>query len=197
MNRQQLQQLVIILGLVALFIAGCGGLQVEPLATPTPVPPVPTPMARIDGQRALFVIPDRFSVVEYRLPRTILEELGATVTIATYSSQAVLGSDGKQVEPNAFLVDAHAGDYDAIVFVGGSGVKTGDPEVQRIVREALAEDRVVAAICAAQGILTRAGVVEANGADGPYVERNGKIITASGPIKSREFGESIAAVLGE
>ncbi len=52
------------------------GLQVEPLATPTPVPPVPTPMARIDGQRALFVIPDRFSVVEYRLPRTILEELG-------------------------------------------------------------------------------------------------------------------------
>jgi protease I len=154
-------------------------------------------MARIDGQTALFVIPDRFSHIEYRLPRTILEELGATVTIATYSSEAVLGSDGNLVQPNAQLGDAHARDYDAIVFVGGSGVITDDPEVQRIVQEALAEDRVVAAICAAQGILTRAGVVEPREGSGPYLERDGRIITASGPIKSREFGAAIAAALGE
>ena len=197
MNLQHLPQRVVFLSLVALFIVGCGGLAAEPPATLTPAPRAPTPIARIDGQTALFVIPDRFSVVEYRLPRTILEELGATVTIATYSSEAALGSDGRLVEPAAHLEDVHAGDYNAIVFVGGTGVRTGDPEVQRIVQEALAEDRVVAAICAAQGILTRAGAIEANGADGPYVERNGKIITASGPIKSRAFGEAIAAALGE
>ena len=197
MNHQHLPQRVFFLGLVALFIAGCGGLRVEPPATPTPVPPAPTPMTRLDGQSALFVLPDRFSQVEYRRPRTILEALGATVTIATYSSEAVLGSDGNLVEPDAHLEDVHAGGYDAIVFVGGSGIRTGDPEVQRIVQEALAGDTVVAAICAAQGILTRAGVREGKGTSGPYVERSGRIITASGPIKSREFGEAIAAALGE
>ena len=56
---------------------------------------------------------------------------------------------------------------------------------------------MIAAICAAQGILRSAGVVQNKGAPAPYVNRNGLIITASGPIKSREFGETIAAALGE
>jgi putative intracellular protease/amidase len=63
--------------------------------------------------------------------------------------------------------------------------------------QALDEETVVAAICAAQGILTRAGVREGKGATAPYVERNGRIITASGPIKAREFGTAIAEALGE
>jgi hypothetical protein len=56
---------------------------------------------------------------------------------------------------------------------------------------------VVAAICAAQGILKRAGLLEGERAGSVYVERDGRIITASGPIKAREFGEEIAVVMGE
>jgi protease I len=154
-------------------------------------------MARLDGQRALFVVPDRFSEVEYDIPRRLLEELGVVVTVASWTADAVTGSRGDAVQPEVLLGDVNAGDYDAIVFIGGSGVQTGDPDTQRIVQEAVAESKVVAAICAAQGILTRAGLLENERPGGVYVVRDGDIIAASGPIKAREFGETIAAALGE
>jgi putative intracellular protease/amidase len=154
-------------------------------------------VTRLDGQRALFVLPDRFSANEYNIPRDILEGLGAAVTVASWSSDPVLGSTGDQVQPEVLLGDVHTGDYDAIVFVGGQGVKPGDPQAQRIAQEAVAEGKVVAAICAAQAILTRAGVTEGQELPAASVERDGLIIRATGPIKSREFGEMIAAALGE
>jgi protease I len=107
-----------------------------------------------------------------------------------------------------------AGDYDAIVFVGGSGYKVDDPEGQRIAQEAVAEGKVVAAICVAPISLAKAGVVEGKrvtastqwnvlekaGAtvvtDGSVV-RDGLIITANGPGGARKFGEAIAAALRE
>jgi protease I len=89
------------------------------------------------------------------------------------------------------------GNYDAIVFVGGYEYERDDPEAQRIAQEALAEGRVVAAICVAPITLARAGVVEGKrvtastgvgelkqaGAifTGASVERDGLIITANGP----------------
>ena len=119
------------------------------------------------------------------------------VVVASWTSDPVLGSRGIVIQPQLVLDDAYAGDCDAVIFVGGTGVKVTAPETQRIVGEAVAEGKVIAAICAAQGILRSAGVVQNKGAPAPYVNRNGLIITASGPIKSREFGETIAAALGE
>jgi glyoxylase-like metal-dependent hydrolase (beta-lactamase superfamily II) len=78
------------------------------------------------------------------------------------------------------LADLHAGDHDAIVFVGGQGVKPTAPETQRVAQEAVAAGKAVAAICAAQGILTQAGLPEGKRPDGAYVERGGRITTASG-----------------
>lgn len=43
MNRQQLRQSMICLSLVVLLLAGCGGVQAEPTADPTPVPSIPAP----------------------------------------------------------------------------------------------------------------------------------------------------------
>jgi putative intracellular protease/amidase len=154
-------------------------------------------VTRLDGQRALFVLPDRFSANEYSIPRDILEGLGVAVTVAAWSPDPVLGSTGDQVRPEVLLGNVQTGDYDAIVFVGGQGVKPGDPEAQRIARDAVAEGKVVAAICAAQAILTRAGVTEGQELPAASIERDGLIIRATGPIKSREFGEMIAAALGE
>jgi protease I len=154
-------------------------------------------MTRLDGMAALFVLPEKFSQSEYSVPRAILEDLGASVVVASWTSDAVLGSGGNAIQPQLVLADAHASDYDAIVFVGGEGVKATAPETQHIVKEAVAEGKVVAAICAAQGILRSAGLLETKVADAPYVSRSGLIVTASGPIKSREFGETIAAALGE
>jgi protease I len=171
-------------------------------------------MTRPDAKRALFVIYARFEETEYGIPRAILEDQEVAVTVASLSSDVVKGDKGAEVQPDVLLGDVRAGDYDAIVFVGGSGYKVDDPEGQRIAQEAVAEGKVVAAICIAPITLAKAGVVEGKrvtastqwnvlekaGAtvvtDGSVV-RDGLIITANGPGGARKFGEAIAAALRE
>jgi protease I len=170
-------------------------------------------MARLDGRRALFVIYRRFEDNEYGVTRAILEELGVAATVASLTTDVVEGMAGTEVQPDAVLADVHGADYDAVIFVGGRGYQLDDPEGQRIAREAVAEGRVVAAICIAPLTLARAGVVEgkrvttavepdvmeAAGATVTFagVERDGNIITANSPGGARRFGEMIAVALGE
>jgi protease I len=219
------QQAVVCLALVAVLAAGCGGLEVEPTATPPPpsptsVPTMPaptgptsTPMARLDGKRALFVIYERFEDNELGIPRAILEDLGVVVTVASLTTDVMRGLAGSEVRPDALLADVHGGDYDAVIFVGGMGYQPDDPEGQRVAREAVGQDRVVAAICLGPLTLARAGVVEGKrvttakepdelqeaGAIVTFagVERDGNIITANSPGGSRRFGEMIAVAMGE
>jgi protease I len=54
----------------------------------------------------------------------------------------------------------HAADYDVIVFVGGYQYDADDPEAHRIAQEAVAERKLLAAICIAPITLAKAGVVE-------------------------------------
>jgi protease I len=223
MNDHRWQELVC-LGLVALLAAGCGGMAVEPTATalpsPTHLPPTPTPiqatstpMARLDGRQALFVIYERFEDNEYGVPRAILEDLGVVVTVASLTTEVTRGMAGTEVQPDALLADVHGGDYDAVIFVGGMGYQVDDREGQRIAREAVAEGRVVAAICVAPLTLARADLVEGKrvttatepdvmekaGAIVTFagVERDGNIITANSPGGARRFGETIAVALAE
>ena len=210
----------ICLALLALLAAGCGGLGVEPTATPTVVPPTPTPipatsmpLVRLDGKQALFVIYNWYEDDEYGIPRAILEDLGVVVTVASVTTDAMQSIHGAEVRPDAVLADVHGGDYDAVIFPGGIGYQVNDPEGQRIAREAVAEGKVVAAICRGPLTLARAGVLEGKrvttvrsakvmeeaGAivTSADVERDGNIITAQGPDSSRLFGETIAVALGE
>ena len=233
MNHQQFLQQMTCLGLTALLLLGCGGAQLQSTATPMPIPatptpiaraPVPstpipislesTPLARLDGKQALFVIYNRFEQDEYGIPRAILEQLGVAVTVTSSSLDVRTGTKGAKVQPDLLFSDVYGGDYDAIVLVGGMQYDIGNLETQRIAREAVAEGKVVAAICIAPITLARAGLVEgkrvtaatkwdeleAAGATvltGASVERDGLIITADGPGRSRKFGETIAAALGE
>jgi len=192
MNGQKLRTLVWFLVLVALLVIGCGNARTEKTAAPTA-----TPLARLDGKQVLFVVPDKYSDSEYSITRGILEELGTQVTVASWTPEELLGTSGETLQPEQELCGVRAGSYDAIVFIGGEGVKPTEAEVQRLVQEAVAEGRILAAICASQGILRYAGLIE-NGVEDPgAVERDGLIITASGPMAAREFGETIAAVLNE
>jgi protease I len=216
--RDHWTQGLICLTLVALLAAGCGGLAVEPTATPpppspTPVPATSMPLIRLDGKKALFVLYDGYEDDEYGIPRAILEDLGVVVTVASLTTEVLEGIHGGEVRPDALLADVHGGDYDAVVFPGGGGYQVGDPEGQRIAREAAAEGKVVAAICVAPLTLARAGVVEGKrvttlrsaavmedaGAivTSADVERDGNIITAKGMDSSRLFGETIAVAMGE
>ncbi len=123
---------------------------------------------------------------------------------------------GARVKPEVLLKNVKAADFDAVVFVGGVGASAyfDDPTAQALARQAVAEGRVVAAICVAPSILARAGVLkgkratawnwqkedlERGGAlwvDGPAV-RDGRLVTGNGPEAARAFAELLAEALAE
>jgi putative intracellular protease/amidase len=80
--------------------------------------------------------------------------------------------------------------------LGGDRVKPTEPETQPLVEQAVAEGKVLTAICAGQGILKEAGLWE-GGREGVHVLRRDRIVVASGPLKAREFAESVPFAMVE
>jgi putative intracellular protease/amidase len=176
---------------------------------PTPIPP--ESIIRLDGKRALIVMYPNFEETEYGVPRAFLEELGVTVTVACLTSEVVVGGEGNKVQPDVTLSTVRGDDYDVVILPGGE-VDTDDPEAHRVIREATAAGRLVAAICRGPLSLAKAGVLEGKRATAAYpytlpelgaiytgntVERDGLIVTAKGPGDARRFAQAIAAALGE
>jgi protease I len=166
-------------------------------------------------KKALFIIaPVNFRDEEFFEPKKILELSGIRVTVASSASGTAQGKLGASVKPDIQLKDAKAADYDAVVFVGGGGAAAylDDPSAHRIAREAADSNKILGAICVAPAILARAGVLRGrkatvfpddapelknNGAvyTGASVEKDGRIITGSGPQAAGEFGRALAAAL--
>jgi protease I len=105
-------------------------------------------------------------------------------------------------------------DFNAIIFVGGSGAKEyfDDKTALDIAKQAKANNKILAAICIAPTILANAGVLDGvsvtsfeseriklqkAGAKftGVDVQTSGNIITASGPKAAATFGKAIAEAL--
>ena len=198
--------LLLIIVVLILGSSACGRL------TPTPEAEPP-----LQGKSILMIIAHQnFRDEEYQEPRQIFEARGAKITVASSSLEVAKGALGAQVKPDLLLKDAAVGDYDAIVFVGGPGAQEywDDPVAHVIAQEAVAEGKVLAAICIAPATLAKAGVLKgkkatvfsseagalkAGGANytGASVERDGLIITANGPQAAAEFAEEIAKALGD
>jgi protease I len=201
-----------------LLLTGCAGAQPQPTPTTAPptatatITPSPTPK-NIAGKRVLFVIYQQFEEREYGVPYKLLTDKGVIITVASSISAVMMGHLGMEVQPELKLKDAHAADYDAIIFIGGYGYKLYDPEAQRVAQEAVAEGKILAAICVAPITLAKADVIngkritastgqneikKAGGIfTGKTVERDGLIITGNGPGAATQFGQAIAAALGE
>ena len=173
------------------------------------------PEPDLAGKRVIMVIaPDRFRDEEYREPRAVIEESGGRVTVASAGLVRARGMLGMEVDPDLTLDQARAEDFDAVVFVGGSGASRywDDPVAHSLARDALARGKVVGAICIAPVTLARAGLLkgrratcwpsererlEAGGAvyTGNPVEVDGQIVTGSGPQAARAFGEALVRAL--
>jgi len=165
----------------------------------------------------LITASSKFRDEELFETKSELEKAGIETVIASTKTGAIRGMLGGRAEA-AILVDNIAvDDYDAIIFVGGSGAKEyfNNQVALNIAREAVKKQKVLAAICIAPGILANAGVldgVKATGFSserirlkkagaqytGADVERDGLIITGIGPEAARQFGKAVAeAVIGE
>ena len=170
--------------------------------------------ANAQGKKALLILAKSdFSATEYSRTRSALESGGMTCTVASSSAGACKGDSGKQATAELDLSSVKVDDFDAIVIIGGNGIMKmwQNPQAHRIVQEAAAGDKVVAAICAGPGILAHAGVMKGkrataysgkassalkdHGAEytGKKVEVDGKFITGNGPNAASNFGRAIVA----
>jgi protease I len=166
--------------------------------------------------KILLIIASRgFQDEEYRVTREILERAGLTVLVASTVSGRALGKMGLSVAIDLALSDIKISDYGSLVFIGGPGAEAykSNATVLSLVRAAVAEGKVLAAICIAPLILGGAGILtgkkatvwvdgianetakelERSGAKytGEDVTVDGKIITANGPAAAVQFATAI------
>lgn len=169
------------------------------------------------GKKALIIVAKSdFEQTEYKKTRAALDEGGIICTIASTKVGTLKGNKGKRIESTLELKDVNPAEYDAIVIIGGNGIKKvwKNEQAHRIVQQAAADGRIVAAICAGPGILAYADVLNGkkatahprsgarkimkrHGCDyqSDQVVIDGKVITANGPKAATKYGEAIVAAL--
>ncbi len=168
---------------------------------------------------AFIIAFKNFRDEEYFIPKDIFLKAGFEVkTVSTEKGTAVGGSGG-EAQVDMRFEEFDISQFDAVVFSGGPGAYKyiDDKQVWQIARDAVAQNKLLAAICIAPAILARAGVLEGkkatvwsnvmdrkpiqilkeNGAE--YQDKSlvqeGRIITANGPAAAQEFGEAIVQAL--
>lgn len=168
--------------------------------------------------KVLFIIAkEGFRDREYFIPKLILEDAGFETMAASNAEKGeiAVGADNGKAEIDINIKDAKAGDFDAVVFVGGLGAleNLDNEESYRLARETLAKGKILAAICIAPVILAKAGVLENRKATvwtsfsdksaieifknnkAEFIDKNvvedDNIITADGPESAEEFAKAI------
>lgn len=168
-------------------------------------------MADLTGKSILMIIaPYNFRDEELLRPKEIFENSNAQVTIASKDVTTAKGMLGATVDVDKDISDINVADYDAIIFVGGTGASQyfDDSTAQSIAKDAYNQGKLVGAICIAPSILANAGILEGKratafsseadnlrnkGAEytGEAVTHDGKIITGIGPEAAADFGRTI------
>ena len=169
----------------------------------------------LTGKRVVMIIaPEGFRDEELIEPQGILYDRGAEVKVASKSLETAKGMLGVQVKPDLLVSDIKAEDWDAIILVGGGGSSAywDDSLLHSMLNEAVKQNKIVGAICIAPVTLANAGILAGKkatvyssetqklvdkGAEctGKDVERDGNVITASGPAAAKRFGEALAEAL--
>lgn len=165
-------------------------------------------------KKVLMVIAPRdFRDEEFFETKEILEKSNIDVTVVNSTGQPSKSMFGKIVTPDKNFYDVDAKDFDAVVFVGGSGtaVYHNHKRALELAKEFFDSGKVVAAICIAPTILVNAGVLNGKKATswpseknninavgtytGKSVEADGKIITGNGPEATKEFRKKVVEAL--
>lgn len=166
-------------------------------------------------KRVLMVIASsQFRDEEYQKPRAILEKAGIGVTVASSRMKEATGMLGLKVEPDLLLKEAKMEEYAAVVFVGGMGATEywDNPDAHRLAKACCDAGKPTAAICLGPMTLANAGLLKGKRATiwkdavgdfktkgvvytGKPVEKDGRLITGSGPDAAEEFGHALVEAL--
>ena len=162
----------------------------------------------------MVIASSQFRDEEYQKPRAALEKGGVKVTVASSSLNEATGMLGLKVTPDVLLKDVEVEEYDGVVFVGGMGATEywDNPAAHALARLAHASGKLTSAICLGPMTLANAGLLKGKRATiwkdavadfkakgvvytGKPVERDGKLITGSGPEAAEEFGKALLEAL--
>lgn len=169
------------------------------------------------GKSALMLLPGRdFRDEEYLQPRDALERAGASIIVASTTTDEVTGMRGMTVKPDLLVDDADASQFAGFVLVGGTGAAEyfHSEAVHDLARAFAAAGKPLGAICIAPTILANAGLLDGRAATchdsqsgnlkkrgarytGRLVERDGNLVTAEGPLAAQQFGRTLVAMLNE
>jgi protease I len=163
---------------------------------------------------AMFIAFQGFRDEEYTEPKKILEAAGhRVVTVSTAKGQA-RGKFRVTAQVDATVDEVEPAGYDALTLVGGPGALEylDTPGVHAVFKKAVELDKLVGAICISPVVLAHAGLlkgkkvscwpdgaaeVEKGGGKytGAEVEIDGRLITASGPLPAKKYGQALAEAL--
>jgi len=169
-------------------------------------------------KKVLMVIaPKDFEDCEVVEPMAIITANGAKVTIASTTTDTVIGAQGLKITPDIIIRNAKVDDYDAIVIPGGTGVigtLWDNEELRTLIQQFNSKNKIVAAMCAAPPTLAKAGILKDKSVtmfpwdDGIkelttrgalYVNEetvtDGNIVTGKNPAASKAFGLAICDAL--
>lgn len=170
---------------------------------------------RLRGKRVLAVVaPSGFRDEELQQPKQILESEGAEVKVASTVEGTCSGMLGAKVKTDLTVAQAQAGEFDAVIVVGGAGSPQylwDNSALHSILKQAAEANKVIGGICLSGAVLARAGVLEGKQATvyqtpqtleelkkagARYVARDvvidGNMVTAEGPAAAKEFGRQLA-----
>jgi protease I len=205
--------LITILALITVLIMGCKEKKEEAQMPKEEV----TEERALAGKKVVMIIaPENFRDEELLQPKNILAEEGAEVAVASASLETAKGMLGAEVKPDILVNEIKPQDWDAVILIGGTGASQywNDFSVHSMLNEAIKQNKIVGAICIAPVTLANAGILSGKkatvfssetqkltdkGAEctGKDVERDGNIITASGPQAAKEFGNALVQALKE
>jgi SagB-type dehydrogenase family enzyme len=167
-------------------------------------------------KRAAFIIAsENFQDGELFVTQRALEAAGVQTVIASTRLGPVRGMQGGIAEAKVLVNLLRVDDFDAIIFIGGSGAAAeyfSNPVALNIARQAAVKRKVLAAISVAPTILANAGVLTGVRATsflseqatlvqagalytGTPVERDRFIITASSSMAAARFSQAILDTL--
>lgn len=145
----------------------------------------------------------------------LLRRAGIEVVTAGLDEQVITASRGTRLVADTDLDTALKRDYGMVVLPGGlPGAENleKDPRIQALLRQMMRSGRYIAAICAAPGILARAGLLDGRKATGypGVLERtgisgieacdepvviDGNMITSRGPGTAMDFALTLIGLL--
>lgn len=160
-----------------------------------------------------------FKDEEYFIPRKIFEDEGIKIKVVSNKSGIARGIEGGEVKVDVKLDELNVSEFDAVVFIGGPGAldSLDNEDSYKIAKDAISQDKILAAICISPVIFAKSGalegkkatvwtgsldkqpkkVLEDKGAEysDKDVVMDGNIITANGPEAAEKFGQEIIHML--